>query len=78
MVGITALGLDHTSILGHTLPEIAATKAGIMKPGCVAYTVQQPDDAMDVLRKTADTVKVGTLYHLFFELFYLFNTPATK
>ncbi|XP_072935348.1 folylpolyglutamate synthase, mitochondrial isoform X2 [Epargyreus clarus] len=53
IVGITSLGLDHTSILGTTLPEIAAAKAGIMKPRCAAYTVQQPPDAMKVLRTVA-------------------------
>ena len=30
---ITNIGLDHTEYLGHTLPEIAAEKAGIIKPG---------------------------------------------
>jgi len=29
--GITALGLDHVAILGSTLAEIAAAKAGIYK-----------------------------------------------
>lgn len=29
---ITNIGLDHTGILGETLPEIAAEKAGIIKP----------------------------------------------
>ncbi|KAG9416416.1 hypothetical protein AC1031_000819 [Aphanomyces cochlioides] len=29
---ITSIGLDHTRILGSTLPEIAREKAGIMKP----------------------------------------------
>ncbi|XP_014359491.2 folylpolyglutamate synthase, mitochondrial isoform X2 [Papilio machaon] len=57
VVGITALGLDHTSILGTTLPEIAEAKAGIMKTGCDAYTVQQPTDAMEVLEKVASNVK---------------------
>ncbi|KAG6459714.1 hypothetical protein O3G_MSEX011548 [Manduca sexta] len=57
VVGITALGLDHTSILGTTLPEIAAAKAGVMKRGCEAYTVQQPQEAMDVLKSYADYVK---------------------
>jgi len=31
---ITAIGLDHTEYLGDTLEKIAATKAGIIKPGC--------------------------------------------
>lgn len=29
---ITNISLDHTHILGHTIPEIAAEKAGIIKP----------------------------------------------
>jgi len=29
---ITNIGLDHQQFLGHTLPEIAAEKAGIIKP----------------------------------------------
>lgn len=31
---ITNIGLDHTEYLGNTLEAIAATKAGIIKPGC--------------------------------------------
>ncbi len=31
---ITNIGLDHTSILGSTIEEIARQKAGIIKPGC--------------------------------------------
>lgn len=31
---ITNIGLDHTEYLGDTLEAIAATKAGIIKPGC--------------------------------------------
>ncbi len=30
---ITNISLDHTQFLGHTLPEIASEKAGIIKPG---------------------------------------------
>lgn len=30
---ITNISLDHTAFLGNTLPEIAAEKAGIIKPG---------------------------------------------
>ena len=35
---ITNIGLEHTAILGHTLPEIAREKAGIIKPGTTAVT----------------------------------------
>jgi dihydrofolate synthase/folylpolyglutamate synthase len=45
---ITALGLDHTSVLGSTLTEIAAAKAGIIKPGTsvVSYGGTQEGDAV--------------------------------
>lgn len=33
LCGITAIGMDHMNLLGHTLEEIAAEKAGIIKPG---------------------------------------------
>lgn len=41
---ISALGLDHTEILGNTLPEIAAQKAGILPTDGQAIA-WQPDDA---------------------------------
>jgi folylpolyglutamate synthase len=53
VVGITNLGIDHTAMLGETIAEIAWHKAGIMKPGAVAYTVEQPEAAMAVLRERA-------------------------
>lgn len=41
---ITALGLDHTALLGDTLEQIAAEKAGIIKPGChVVYYGSTPE-----------------------------------
>ena len=33
---LTNIGLDHTAVLGDTLEQIAATKSGIIKPGCHA------------------------------------------
>lgn len=33
VTGVTALGLDHVSVLGHTIREIAWQKAGIYKVG---------------------------------------------
>lgn len=52
-VGITSLGLEHTSLLGNTLEEIAHQKSGIFKPSATAFTVPQPESAMRVLRKRA-------------------------
>ena len=41
---ITPVALDHTDLLGSTLAEIAAEKAGIIKSGAVvAMGVQQPE-----------------------------------
>jgi folylpolyglutamate synthase len=58
-VGITSLGIDHTRLLGTTIEEIAWEKAGIMKPGSIAFTVdQQPKAALTVLKQRASEKKV--------------------
>ena len=54
---ITPISLDHTRLLGSTIEEIAAEKAGIIKPGAVAVLAQQPLDAAEVLLRYA--VEVG-------------------
>lgn len=51
--GITTLGIDHVFVLGGTVGEIAWHKAGIMKVGSPAYTVEQVPEAMEVLRRRA-------------------------
>jgi len=50
---ITPISLDHTRLLGSTLEEIAAEKAGIIKPGAVAVLAQQPLDAAETLLRHA-------------------------
>ncbi|RID47195.1 hypothetical protein BRARA_I03814 [Brassica rapa] len=57
--GVTSLGYDHMEILGHTLAEIAAEKAGIFKSGVPAFTVPQPDEAMRVLNEKASKLEVN-------------------
>nr|XP_034194268.1 folylpolyglutamate synthase, mitochondrial-like isoform X2 [Osmia lignaria] len=52
-VGITSLGLEHTSLLGNTIEEIAYQKSGIFKPKTSAFTVPQLPRAMRVLEKRA-------------------------
>ncbi|VDO56214.1 unnamed protein product [Haemonchus placei] len=50
--GISTLDIDHTSILGSTLPSIAWNKAGILKNGTPAVMTPAPADALAaVLRK---------------------------
>ncbi|KAJ0892603.1 putative tetrahydrofolate synthase [Helianthus annuus] len=56
--GIASLGYDHTEILGDTLAAIAGEKAGIFKKGVPAFTVPQPDEAMDVLKEKAARLDV--------------------
>ena len=58
VTGITHISLDHTNILGGTLPEIAKEKAGIFKKNVAAISVQQDPSVTTVLRETA--TQVGT------------------
>lgn len=53
VVGLTAIQLEHTEILGDTLEKIAFEKAGIMKPGVEALSVEQPDEVIEVFRAVA-------------------------
>lgn len=54
VAAITKIGLDHTEILGDTLQEIAAEKAGIIKEGCaVVCYPDQPQEAMGPLLAAA-------------------------
>ncbi len=62
---ITSIGFDHMDVLGSTLAEIAAEKAGIIKPGSTVVLSSQPDEAAEVIRKTcrergAQLVTVGS------------------
>lgn len=50
---ITSLSLDHTYLLGNTLPEIAAEKAGIIKDGVPVVTAPQRPEALAVIEETA-------------------------
>jgi len=61
---ITSVSLDHRDVLGNSLAEIAAEKAGIIKPGCVVVTSPQPDEVARVIKETcvncgASLVRVG-------------------
>ena len=50
---ITPLDYEHTAVLGTTLAEIAANKAGIIKPGLPAVVAEQPAEAMAVIEAEA-------------------------
>ena len=46
---ITRLDFDHENFLGHSLKEIAAEKAGILKPGVPLVLAEQPLEAREVI-----------------------------
>lgn len=46
---IMNIGLDHTAILGGTVEEIAAEKAGIIKKSCPCVLYEQKRSVMDVV-----------------------------
>lgn len=48
---ITAIGYDHTQILGHTLGAIATEKAGILRRGTPALIARQRPAAAAALRR---------------------------
>ncbi len=50
---ITRLSLDHREFLGDTLVEIAAEKAGILKPNVPAVVVSQAREALAVIERQA-------------------------
>jgi len=51
---ITPISLEHTAVLGDTVQQIAAEKAGIITPGCTVVMAPQPyEEAAGVIRKTA-------------------------
>lgn len=55
---ITKIGYDHTEILGKTLPEIAAEKAGIIKAGTHLVLESQPREVLSVLLSAAEAADV--------------------
>lgn len=54
---ITDIGLDHTSILGDSIPQIAAQKAGIILPHNVAISYDQGDEVMSVFRECSSQLQ---------------------
>ncbi|QCU79417.1 bifunctional folylpolyglutamate synthase/dihydrofolate synthase [Citricoccus sp. SGAir0253] len=50
---VTPISLDHTDLLGETEAEIAAEKAGIIKPGGFLVSAAQDPDAAQVLLDAA-------------------------
>ncbi len=53
---ITEIGMDHMEYLGNTIGEIAAEKAGILKPGVPVVFCDKRKEASRVIRERAETL----------------------
>lgn len=51
---IMNIGLDHVTVLGDTVEQIAFEKAGIIKPGCDVVLYQQDEGVCDVIRRRCE------------------------
>lgn len=60
VAAITNIAMDHAQYLGDTIPQIAAEKAGILKPGNDVVT-GVGGEALDVVRRRAAEVEVRSL-----------------
>ena len=58
---ICNIGLDHTAFLGDTREKIAATKSGIIKPGCDAVLYRSTPSVERVVEERCE--KVGARLH---------------
>ena len=55
---ITSVSMDHANILGDTIGEIAADKAGIIKPGSTAVVAPQRAEALAAILEACHRVGV--------------------
>jgi dihydrofolate synthase/folylpolyglutamate synthase len=55
---ITDISLDHIEWLGHTIPEIAREKAGILRPNGVLVTLPQHPEANQTIGEVAVALNV--------------------
>ena len=60
---ITPVSIDHTSFLGETVAEIAAEKAGILKPGICCVVGPQSGEALEVIEDAARRLGAPLLVH---------------
>ena len=64
---ITRVDFDHENFLGHSLAEIAAEKAGILKRGVPVILAEQRPEALEVIRARAKelgcpVIETGTAF----------------
>lgn len=57
VVGITSISIDHQNLLGTNLSSITKEKAGVIKKGIPIVTVPQEPEALQILKKMANSMK---------------------
>ncbi len=65
---VTPIGLDHADFFGTRIADIAAEKAGIIKPRIPVIVSQQDDEPRDVIVRRADAL--GAPAHVFGQDFF--------
>lgn len=58
ITGITSIGMDHIDSLGPSIRDIAWHKAGILKPGAAAFTVEQEESVAHEIKARANEKNV--------------------
>lgn len=65
----TPISIDHAERLGNTVAEIAKTKSGIIKPGAIVVSSEQPNEALEVLEAaSAERAESIAIYGRDFEV----------
>ena len=59
---ITQIDFDHEAWLGSTLPQIAAEKAGVIKPGAVVALAENPCTVREVIGAAANQAGATLVY----------------
>lgn len=59
---ITNIGLDHTDILGDTIPEIAREKAGIIKPNTPVVISEFNEETAPIFKEVANKMNSKILF----------------
>ena len=73
---IVSIGLDHVSILGNTVEEIAFEKAGVLKPGRPAVIGEMAPGPLRVIEKQAAEVGAD-IWRVGIEVKYTANSNGT-
>jgi dihydrofolate synthase/folylpolyglutamate synthase len=72
----TPISLDHMDRLGNSIEEIARTKAGIIKPGAIVLSAEQPAAALKVIADRA--AEVGEKFIIYGKDFGVSATSLNK